>query len=68
MTVDLERKHEHFLHEKTAQHLAEELHQLEASVRKAIAAELRELQRAARVKQFLPVLTAKHVKARYRHK
>jgi hypothetical protein len=67
MTADLERKQERTIHEMTARHLAAELRLSERSVREVYEAELQNLQRAARIRQFLPVLTAKHIKARYRH-
>jgi hypothetical protein len=62
MPFELESEREH--HQAAAKHLAREMHVAEDRVLEAYALELAQLQQAARVKQFLSVLTVKHVKAR----
>ena len=65
MPLELESEQERQQHRAAAKHLAREMHVAEDRVLEAYALELEQLQRAARVKQFLSVLAVKHVKERF---
>jgi hypothetical protein len=64
MPFELESEQERERHRTAAKHLAREMRVAEDRVLEAYALELKQLQQAARVKQFLSVLAIKHVKAR----
>jgi hypothetical protein len=66
MALEFESERERQLHQATATHLAREMRVTEDRVLEAYARELEQLQRAARLRTFLPVLAAKHVKAFFR--
>ena len=63
VALEFESEQERKLHLATARHLAREMRVVEDRVLEAYGRELEQLQRAARLRTFLPVLAAKHVKA-----
>jgi hypothetical protein len=63
MALAFESEQERQLHQATAEHLAREMRVAEDRVLEAYGRELEQLQGAARLKTFLPVLAPKRVKA-----
>jgi hypothetical protein len=68
MTLEFASDKERQDHRAAALHLAQEMRVPEDRVLNAYAVELEQLQRVARVKQFLSVLATKHVKALFKGK
>ncbi len=63
MRFDFVNEQERQHHRDAAKHLAQEMRVAEDRVLEVYALELKRLQQVARVRQFLSVLAAKHVKA-----